>query len=534
VLLLSPALVDEPLGMMYLASALRRAGHRVEGILFNHATWDPASIGSFVQEWDPDLVAFSVITGEHLQCLELSRTLRDVHRHFTLLGGPYLTFAPQVIRAHAHVDAIARGECEHAVVELCDRLRSGRDHLSLENFWFRDGDGIVENPLGPLPPIDELPRPDREVFATQKADGVFNLMSSRGCPYKCTYCFNDRFVEIYRPASRGGQRVGNAPAPVVRNREIASVIDEMRDLAARFDVEQFNFHDDIFPIRKSRTIEFCEAYLASGIDIAWSCSVKAELLDAELVDAMATGGCNKVYMGVEAGDDRVRNDLLLRRVDRDEMAQAAALIHAAGIQLFTQSMVGLPGTMLDDDLATMAFNAELRPTFAWVSIFMPYPGTALADRTLAMGLVDPDFMDTMPNTYHHRSILRFPHAVQVSILHKVFSLGVDFPELLPQLAKLVANGCSDDIDALHESVFLPFRTWKHHLLADPSAAQPPELVTFIDALHRDDVDEALALVRARHIAGPAGQPTSSPWIRRDGVDVVSGHAPSADRHAAQP
>lgn len=547
ILLLSPALVDEPLGLMYLAGALQAAGYDVSGVLFNRPGWDAESLIEHVRALDPDVVAVGVITGEHRQCLDLTRQLRDAHDHFTVMGGPFLTFAPETVESTSHVDAVARGECEVALVELCERLRTQRDHTSVPNFWFRDGDRVVRNPIGPTVDVGALPRPDRDVFGVVPSDGTYNLMSSRGCPYKCTYCFNDRYVELHRPLSRGGERLGDEPSQVVRNRDIDDVVAEMRELVASRPVEQFNFHDDIFPLKRSRTLEFCDAYLEAGIGVPWSCSVKAELLDEELVLRMAKAGCNKVYMGVEAADDVVRNELLLRRVSRERMVEVAEIVRAAGIQLFTQSMVGLPGGTLDDDIATMAFNAELRPAFAWVSIFTPYPGTALADRAHALGLVDEDFMSTMPNTYHYRSILRTGHAEAVSRLHKVFSVGVEHPELIDALVDLVRSSGPEHLDALHRGVFLPFRQWKHDLLRNPTMAPDDDLAELLAALAAGRTDDALAVAArsaGRRGGGPptgVEAPTPRPagradtaWTARDGVDVMVGIRPPGDRAGAEP
>jgi len=517
---------------MYLASSLRRAAFTVAGILFNHDDWDVASLQSEVERFDPDVVAFGVITGEHIQCLEVSRQLRAAHHHITLLGGPFLTFAPETIEHHDHIDAIARGECEISIVDFCERLRSGADHTTVPNLWVRSDVGIVKNGMGPLPDLDELPYPDREVFSQGRSDGLFNLVTSRGCPYKCTYCFNDRFVELYRPQSKGGQRLGEANAPVVRNRSIDDVIGELSTLASDRQVTQFNFHDDIFPMRSSRTLEFCDAYRAAQLNIPWSCSVKAELLDAHLVDQMAEAGCNKVYMGVEAGNDTVRKELLLRRVDRIQMVEAAGWIHASGIGLYTQSMVGLPGTTLDDDLDTMRFNATLAPDFAWVSIFTPYPGTELADKAFEMGLVEPDFMDWMPNTYHYRSILDTPHADQVSNLHKLFSLGVEYPELIDAIGEVARASTEGDIDALHETVFLPFRSWKHDLLREPTTPLPVDLAHFLDALRLGDPAATISV--AHQLRVPVDEVPVARWTNRDGVDATIGPRYSADRQAATP
>lgn len=530
ILLLSPALTDEPLGLMYLSAVLKRAGFEVDGILFNHEPWNEEKVCEHVARTQPDVVLFSIITGEHVQCLKMNRAIRKHGDFKTVFGGPYTTYAPEMIEKYDGIDAVGLSECEEAIVDYCQTLAAGGDLTGIRNFWVRHEGGIAKNDVRPLADPNTHPFPDREIFKAYKKDGTFNLITERGCPYKCTYCFNHSFLEMYK-----GRSDENRNSSAIRFRSVPNILEEMRLLKANYAVEQFNFHDDIFPMRKSRTLEFCEAYAASGIGVPWSCSVKAEIMDEETVEAMHRAGCNKVFMGVEAGNDEVRRNLLLRKVTKKQMLDAANMFHARGIQVFTQSMMGLPGTDIEADFETMEFNSEIRPAFGWVSIFTPYPKTRLADYTFERKLVAENFLETMPNTYHYKTVLNVPHATQINALHKLYSLGVERPDLIPAIKEFVLSASDEDIDTLHNHVFLPFRVWKYRKLLDPDLPMPPTVQAFVDKL-LSGKEEALAAV-ATSTAEAAGDARA--WVQRDGVDATitkdrDDIIRSLDRHGAEP
>lgn len=536
ILLLSPARTDEPLGLMYLSAVLKKAGFEVEGVLFNHEDWTLDRVFDKVDAYQPRVILFSIITGEHVQCIRINTALKERFEFVSVMGGPYATYAPETLAKNPEVDAVGLSECEEAIVEFCQRLDAGEDTTTVDNFWVRSTDNvIVKNKLRPLADPNGHPWPDREVFGVFKEDSTYNIITERGCPYKCTYCFNHSFYKMYKGKDASDEHRGN---PFVRFRTTKSVLDEIRFLQDHYPVEQINFHDDIFPMQKKRTLDFCEAYEKSGIGIPFSCSVKAELMDEETITAMAQAHCNKVFMGVEAGNDQIRMELLLRNVSKEQMTATAEMFHGHNIQLFTQSMMGLPGTTIEHDIETMAFNATLRPAFGWVSIFTPYPKTQLADYTFQHGLVAEDFLEWMPNTYHYKTVLNVPHATQINALHKLFSLGVEFPEVIPVITRYIAMAEDDEVDALHNEVFLPFRIWKYKRLVDPDLPVPTEVDLFMARLHEGHHEGIKAVLKGAK-ARQKNEDGYAAWMGRDGVDASeTGKAPtlitSMDRHGAEP
>jgi|TARA_B100000315_G_scaffold208219_1_gene203420 hypothetical protein len=272
---------------------------------------------------------------------------------------------------------------------------------------------------------------------------------------------------------------------LIRFRTPDNIISEMSKIYEQHPVEQFNFHDDIFTMHKKRTFAFCDAYEASGINVPWSCSVKAEILNESIVKAMARAHCNKVFMGVEAGNDEIRSGLLRRYVKKHHMSDAVSWLKENGIHVFTQSILGFPTTNIEHDFETMEFNASLQPAFAWVSIFMPYSKTHLSRVSIENNLVDSDVLGSLYDTYHYKTNLRHPHADQINTLHKVFGIGVAFPKLIPNIKKLVfsASECDDpDLEYLHNKIYVPFRNWNYDTILQTDLPMPEQVQHFVDTL----------------------------------------------------
>lgn len=481
---MSPAKTDEPLGLMYISSILKTHDFETLGLLFNKSReYESTLLSSLgeddnygriavvVQDFKPDVIFYSVITGEHNQCIAINSKLKTRFNFLSVFGGPHVTFFPEIIEQNPDIDLAGSGECEDAVVELIQYLSESKNIDSIQNFWVRRDDSVIKNNKRDLEPLDRLPFPDREIFKNYKSDSTYNLITERGCPYLCGYCFNDSFNAMYKGKGK-----------LIRYRSPDNIISEMAEIYHKYPVKQFNFHDDIFTMHKKRTLDFCDAYANSGIEIPWSCSIKAEILSEEIVKAMGKANCNKIFMGVEAGNDEVRSALLRRFVEKTHMTDAVRWFKENGIQVFTQSILGFPTTSIEHDFETMEYNALLQPAFGWVSIFMPYPKTHLSRISLENNLINKDILDSLYDTYHYKTNLRHPHASQINALHKIFGIGVAFPILIPQIKKLVLTAKDSDIEYLHHQIYVPFRTWKYDSILQPGLEMPSDLKVFIEQL----------------------------------------------------
>ncbi len=182
----------ERLGIMTLSSILKKNSHEVNLILTEEL--DEEEIIENVKNFKPHVLAYSIMTGEHTYHIDLNRMVRSHYNNaLSVFGGPHPTYTPEMVN-NEYVDAVCRGEGEIYFLQLIEKLEKGEDFYDIQNFWFKKKDGsIVKNKMGSLVEnLDEPPAPDRELmYAADKlsrARGTKLFMSSRGCPYKCTFC----------------------------------------------------------------------------------------------------------------------------------------------------------------------------------------------------------------------------------------------------------------------------------------------------------------------------------------------------------
>jgi radical SAM superfamily enzyme YgiQ (UPF0313 family) len=428
----------EPHGIMHLSSVLKAAGHQVELAVASHH--EPVAVA---REFQPDVAAYSVITGSQRYYLDLNlRVKAELPGVFSVFGGPHPTFFPEMVEAQG-VDGICQGEGEEAMVELVDALAGGGPEATrgVQNWSFPgNGDGrggeAISNPVRPYTEdLDTLPFPDRALVYERDPitaqSKIKHFLTGRGCPYNCTYCFNHALSELYR--GKGAR---------FRQRSVDHVIEEVCWVRERYPLEFVVFVDDTFVLSKSWLAEFAEKY-PGQIGLPFFCNTRANLVTAEQVHLLKEAGCHSVSMGIEAGNDRIRNGLLKRRMTREQILEAAGLFHEGELSFTTTNMIGLPTSTLKDDFDTLDLNVQTRPSYAHVFIFQPYPRTELGEFTREHGWMVGTFDDIGEVAWDH-SVLDFDeeHKRGLAVLQRFFAIGVEWPRLVPlikQLMKLPDN-----------------------------------------------------------------------------------------------
>ncbi len=428
VLFIAQQIDYEPQGIMSLSGALKAAGHQVElAVATRH---DPLEVA---RAFRPDLVAYSVITGSHRFYLDLNRRLKAERPDlFSVFGGPHPTFFPEMVGEEG-VDGICRGEGEEALVELVDTLAAGGPEavLGVANWSFRRNGDTIVNPVRPyIYDLDSLPFPDRALVYERDPvaarSKIKHFLAGRGCPYNCTYCFNHALGELYRGK---GKRF--------RLRSVDHVIEEVRWVRDHYPLEFVVFVDDTFVLSRDWLAEFAEKF-PREIGLPFFCNTRANLVTAEQVRTLKAAGCHSVSMGIEAGNDRVRNGLLKRRMSKEQILEAARLLHEGGLHFTTTNMIGLPTTTLADDLETLELNIQIRPSYAHVFIFQPYPRTELGEFTREHGWMVGTFDDIGEVAWDH-SVLDFDEAHKrgLAVLQRFFAIGVEWPRSVPLIKRLM-------------------------------------------------------------------------------------------------
>jgi radical SAM superfamily enzyme YgiQ (UPF0313 family) len=425
--------LHERLGIMTLSSVLKEHGHIVQ-LLLTGELGDEECITK-VQEFEPHILAYSVMTGEHNYHIDLNQMVRNHYSCFSVFGGPHPTFRPDMIEKPS-VDAICRGEGDIYFLRLIERIEEGKDFYNTPNFWFKRPDGhIVRNEMGLLAEnLDQLPFPDRRLIydadPALRSRGVKMFMSMRGCPYQCAYCFN----HVYNDMTEGKGRI-------LRYRSVDSLIAEIKDVKEHYFLDRVFIDDDTFLLKpKGWLEEFAEKY-PKEIGVPISCNVRANLVSERIGNLLKQMGCRNAYMGVECANNEIATQVLKRNISNEQIVKACEILHKHNIKILTQNLIGLPvDNPLEVDMETLDFNIKLKPDFGWSSLLYPYPGTELGRLAVHNGMFDSDF-DKIHVSNKTDSALDFGDLKlkrKIVNLHKLFGIIVQFPFLRPLTSFLIS------------------------------------------------------------------------------------------------
>jgi len=409
---------------MYLSAVLKSKGHDSQifiDVRGNNALKE-------VLDYQPEVVGVTCTTGLHHWGIGFLRAVKAVNPAIiTLLGGPHATFCPEVAEEDG-VDYAVRGESENAVLSIASVLQNGGEIERLDNIaCFREGKLIV-NPLGRLiEELDTLPFPDRthyDRYPLTRKEGSKNFIAGRGCPYKCAFCANFEYHNLYRDSGKW-----------VRYRSHENVLAEIEAVKRRYGIKFVGFSDDTLIFNRNWLLPFLEKY-RRRIGLPFISTVRANLIDEELVKELKQAGCISCVFGVESGVERIRNGILQKGVSEEHIRSTASLFKKYKIQFGTYNMLGLPSETIEDAWQTVKLNAEIRPQFPWCSILQPYPGTKI-HRDMEKTLGKEIKSDAIQASYFTASVIDNPDIKQMENLQKFFHLAVRVPLLQSVIRKLI-------------------------------------------------------------------------------------------------
>jgi radical SAM superfamily enzyme YgiQ (UPF0313 family) len=417
----------EFLGPMYISSMAQQAGHECRlGLGQTLEDFAPA-----IDRFEPDLVGFSIMSGSHAWAREMAARVKNAYGIPNIFGGAHPTFFPEFARDSA-VDLLVRGEGEETVCEILDRIDRKKPLDEVPNLCTKKNSSFRQNPLRPLRRnLDDYPFPDRHLYDALNGRldrRLRNVITSRGCPFHCTFCFEDAMRDLYEGLGK-----------YVRIREIEKVLEECRQLREQTNVELIYFADDVFGMSKKWLYEFLPRY-KNAVGLPFICLVRADIVasDAEYAHRLAEGGCRSVFFGVESGNETLRNRVLHKQLTDTQIINAAELLHDAGIKFRTYNILGLPDETLADSFSTVELNIKIKTDYPWCSIFSPFPGTELTDYAFEQGYLDQAFaFEHLSKSFFLQSHLNLPDIREMENLQKFFQTAVLWPWTLPIIERLI-------------------------------------------------------------------------------------------------
>jgi len=402
---------------------------------------NPAGLLDRLEALRPDLVMYSSVSVEIPKFIEFDSLLKARLGVKSIIGGSGPTLDPTKLKGST-IDAICVGEGETAILDyVAGGFKCGKNIIA-------PGQAAPQS-LYPFVELDSLPLPDRELVYSQD-DLKRNLpskqfLAGRGCPYLCTYCCNASYQKILAGCGQ-----------YIRQKSVDYLISEIKAVRSLYPLRHVVFQDDIFILNKKWLERFSERF-ASEIGLTFSCNVRANLVDEDVVRILKAGNCVSVTYSIESGDDQLRKEVLGRNITREQILNTGRLFKKYGINRRTGNMMGLPGETYEQMLKTLELNIEAEPTFGHTTTFMPFHGLPLTDYALSTGALDRDALCNIPSSLFNRTILNYSARDRERIfrLMRLFPIFVKWPVLYrnPLLKKLCFLLPMPLLTALHHALF---------------------------------------------------------------------------------
>ncbi len=367
--------VGFPLGLMYIAAVLERAGHHIEVIDMDV---DNLPMDDYIRELKTRSYDY-FLTGGMITCwnfIDFScKFIKEIKPAVKIVvGGGIVSSTPNSLISATAVDIGCIGEGEDTILDIIDAYENNTPLANVSGIVYKDGDKVIETGHRPdIQNLDVLPFPAWDLFNVEKtyikypshfsflrAKRSASIYTTRGCPFQCTFCYTEK---------------------AVRQRSIANVIAEIKELKERYGVGHINISDDLFVVRKKRTIEFCEAMIKNKINVTWSATGRCNIIDPEFLKIMKAAGCDFMGLGIESGSAQVLKAIKKNQTP-EQIVEAVKMVQKAGIIPGGTFILGLPPETKETVRETVNTYKAINTYRNHVNRFFfatPYPGTPLYD-----------------------------------------------------------------------------------------------------------------------------------------------------------
>lgn len=411
------------MGPMYISSLLKENGHNVKMLMTNNLR----SIAKIPM--DVDIVAFSCTTGAHIPALVMAREIKLLRpKIFIIMGGAHPTFFPEILTRDSPLDAICRGEGESAMLELCRYFPDISRISRINGLWVKIDNYIQHNHMMSLCNLDELPFPDRHLYGKEFFGSVQPVLSSRGCPYNCTFCFNNAFRNMLNAETEAGY--------YVRYRHPDNTIGELHSIKRISKVIQFR--DESF-LSNGEQLEMLMRKYAREIKLPFTCQIRINEVNEEKLRLLKEANVATVYFGIESGNEDIRLNIINKRLKTENIYKGVSLLHKYKIPFRTYNIIGLPHETIEDVYATIRLNQKIKTAYPWVSLLTPYKGTEIykyfVENNTVEKINDPDNSNALEFFFpRSKYYMERPELVN---LHNFFIILVRYPSCMDLVKWLI-------------------------------------------------------------------------------------------------
>lgn len=355
-----------PLGLAYIGAVLEKNGHTVK--IFDLTLNSKIPLENKMKEiveFFPNVVGISAMSHSYDNAIRIAEYIKIKTGAKIVLGGPHPTIMPDSTLENKSVDFVIMGEGEETFLEMCKNLSTGTFH-GIDGLCYKEnGKIVIQSKNNFVSDLDSIPFPARHLMKMADytliddyGDKMTTIVSSRGCPYRCTYCYKGLFGVSYR------------------QRSPQNIMDEIKHCMKNFGYKSFYFVDDLFTMNAKRVDVLTHTIKSEKLNIRWQCLARVNNATPEMFKQMKDAGCYKVHFGIESGDQEIINKVQ-KGITLDQVRNAVKCCKDAGIRTKGYFMLGLPGDTIDTMQHTLDFAAELQLDDSMFSITTPFPGTEL-------------------------------------------------------------------------------------------------------------------------------------------------------------
>lgn len=390
-----------PFGYACLGGVLQSEGHQVEYVFPTANRLNIEDVVNRISNSDVGLIGL----GGLLPCLptviDIISMAKIVRRDIPIVvGGPMVTYTPELVLRKTGADFCIAGEGEIALLKLVNSLENNKVCADIPGLVFQREGKIINNGMAEIMPLADIPMPSWDDFpmdyymyagsrpppwSNQGTSRAFTWLLSRGCPAKCNFCAS-----------------GCKP----RYKTIAQSLTELREIVDRFKPDYITFVDNLFTRNKEHTIELCESFMSSGFSFKFSVTSRADLVDTQLLTIMKKAGCQAIFYGLECANNHILRSIK-KGITVEQMIEAIEVTKEAGIYPMVSIMFGQPGENFNDffnslRIALMSTNSgDPVPNIASIMPLLTFPGTDIYNYAQEHGYFtnDEDYLRRYGDNY---------------------------------------------------------------------------------------------------------------------------------------
>ena len=391
------------LGISHLAAIIRREGH-IPSIAFSAQLFNDRYVLQFptiakyfddtqdaidkIKKLNPDVVAFGALTSTYQWGLDVINAAKTFNPKIkVILGGVHPSAVPELVISQPNVDYVIIGEGEEALPAILRSIQANNFHEPIVNTFYKNLEGkiIRGKQIGFTQHLDDFPFPDNSIWDEYIRIGdEYVTMATRGCPYRCSFCFNNFFAKLPDNLETAGK--------YVRLRSVDHVIAELKYAKERYNIRIVDFQDDVFGTQKKWLKEFCEKY-KSEINLPFKILTHPKFMDDETGRLLSDAGCKKVQMGIQSMDEAFKKESLLRYEKSDDIVNALIVMHKYNMRVNVDHMFGLPNEPISAQEAALKLyaNHHVNRIQTFWTCFLP--GTQMMNEAIAEGVLNQKQID---------------------------------------------------------------------------------------------------------------------------------------------